>query len=84
MSKPNLSRETIPLRRKNQIKLIQNFMSKRRWFFYLFLGCLVEEKNNINNLLASMQRLTNSKDRSGSRITISVPASLSVIGRFYL
>jgi hypothetical protein len=42
---------------------------------FTFLGCL-------KSFLASMKTLTHSEDCSESRITISEPASLSVIGRF--
>jgi hypothetical protein len=40
------------------------------------------EKLNIKILLASMKTLINFKDWSGSRVIISLPASLSVIGQF--
>jgi hypothetical protein len=47
---------------------------------FIFLGCLVKEKNkySIKILLAAMKTLANSKDLSGNRIIISI----FVIGRF--
>jgi hypothetical protein len=56
-------------------------MSMRRWLYNQFLGCLVEGKINIQILFASVKNLTNSESWPGSRIIISVPASLSVIDR---
>jgi hypothetical protein len=49
---------------------------------FKFSGCLVEEKNKFEDLHDYMKTLTNIKNWSGSRIMISIPAYLSVIGRF--
>jgi hypothetical protein len=52
--------------------------------FFKFLGRLVEEKIHNNILLFSLKTLTYSMGFSGSRVNISVLASLSVTGRFSL
>jgi hypothetical protein len=52
--------------------------------FFNFLAAWSKRKINMKMLLASMKTLTNSQDCSGSRIIISIPASLSVIGKFFL
>ncbi len=52
-----------------------------KWNLY-FLGCLIKEKNKYKIMVPPTKTITNLKERSGSRIIISVTASLSVTGRF--
>ncbi len=51
-------------------------------FLYFEYRPRSKRKIHIKSLLASMKTLHNIKDWFGSRIKISVPASLSVIGKF--
>jgi hypothetical protein len=50
---------------------------------FKFLGCLVEEKNKCKDFACFNENLAKSKDWSGSRILISVPACLSVISQYF-
>jgi hypothetical protein len=54
-------------------------MNMLKWDVY---SALFKRKIDIKLLFASLKTLPNSKNYSGSRIIISVPTSLSVIGRF--
>ncbi len=60
------------------IKFKQYFLFMPMPMVFKFLGCLVAEEKNHKGSASFYETLTAFKDWSGSRIIISLPASLSV------